>query len=346
MRKHLLILLAALVLPATALRTSAQRMGVYAVAFYNLENLFDTEDDPANPGDDEFLPDGPYRWTPEKYRQKLSNMAAVISKLARETCPGGPAAIGISEVENERVVKDLLATEPLASMGLRYVHYESPDRRGIDVALLYNPKLFRLRSSHPYPYRLESNPRYVTRDQLLVSGTMAGEPVSIIVNHWPSRYGGGKSNPLREAAASLCLHIADSVRRANPAEKVIIMGDLNDDPSDPSCAKVLGAARTKKDVKEGGFFNATWPLYDRGIGSLCYQDTWCLYDQQIISSNLVNKTAETLTFWKAEVFNREYLITPAGKKKGYPLRSFDGSHWQNGYSDHFPTITYYVKKLD
>ena len=346
MKKKILIFLAILLLPAVALRTAAQRTGVYAVAFYNLENLFDTDDDPQNPGDDEFLPDGPYQWTPDKYRQKLKNMASTLARLARENCPGGPAAIGISEVENERVVKDLLATEPLASMGLSYVHYESPDRRGIDVALLYNPKLFRLRSSHPYPYRLESNPSYVTRDQLLVSGTLAGEPVSIIVNHWPSRYGGGKSNPLREAAARLCLHIADSIRQANPAEKIIIMGDLNDDPTDPSCAEVLKAARTKKEARTTGFFNATWPLYAKGIGSLCYQDVWCLYDQQIISSNFLNRTAETLTFWKAEVFNREFLITPSGKKKGYPLRSFDGTRWQNGYSDHFPTITYYVKQLE
>lgn len=325
---------------------SAQRMGVWAVAFYNLENLFDTEDDPDNPGDDEFLPTGPYQWTEDKYEQKLSNMARVISGLARENCPGGPALIGISELENERVVADLVARPELAQMGLRYVHYSSPDRRGIDVALLYNPRLFKLVSSHPYPFVMPGQPNFRSRDQLLVSGIMAGEPVSIIVNHWPSRYGGDKSKPSRAAAAAICKHIADSVCAADPRNKVIIVGDLNDDPSDESCAEVLGAARRQKDVKPGGYFNATWPLFDKGIGSLCYQDTWCLYDQQIISANfLTDKSGQTLRFWKTEVYNRDFLTNPSGKRKGYPLRSFDGTVWQNGYSDHFPTITYFIKQL-
>ncbi len=343
MKRLSLLLLLALALAGTA---AAQRMGVWAVAFYNLENLFDYEDDPANPGDDEFLPTGPYAWTKEKYEQKLGNMARTIAALARENCPAGPAVIGIAEVENERVVRDLVARPELAAMGLKYVHYESPDRRGIDVALLYNPRLFRLVSSKTYSLHLPDDPSYTTRDQLLVSGVMAGEPVSFIVGHWPSRYGGAKSSPLREAAAALSKHIADSVRTASADNKVIIMGDFNDDPKDKSCAEVLGAARKRKEAKADGYFNTMWPLYDRGVGSLCYQDVWCLYDQQIISGNLLgDKTADRLTFWKAEVFNRDFLTTAEGKRKGYPFRSFNGQVWQNGYSDHFPTITYYVKRL-
>lgn len=323
----------------------AQRMGVWSVAFYNLENLFDYEDDPNNTGDNDFLPDGAYEWTQQKYQQKLANVARVLGDLARPTCPAGPAVIGISEVENERVVRDIVATEPAASMNLKYVHYESPDRRGIDVALLYNPRLFTLESSRTYTLHIPDNPAYKTRDQLVVSGTMAGERVSFIVCHWPSRYGGAKSSPLREAAAALAKHIADSITTANPAEKVIIMGDLNDDPCDASTAKVLGAKRNKKEVPAGGYFNATWRLYDDGIGTLCYQDAWCLYDQQILTANLLGKPANGLSYWKTEVFNREYLITPSGKKKGYPLRSFNSNVWQNGFSDHFPSITYYVKQL-
>ncbi len=327
---------------------AAQRMGVWSAAFYNLENIFDCEDDPNNSGDDEFLPEGPYQWTEDKYEQKLGNMARTIALLARDNCPGGPAVIGISEVENERVVRDLVARPELAQMGLKYVHYESPDRRGIDVALLYNPRLFKLSSSKAYPYRLKSNPKFVSRDQLVVSGTMAGEPVSIIVGHWPSRYGGKKSYHLRDAAAELSKHIADSICAASPANKVIIMGDFNDDPKDHSCAVVLGAARKRKDAKNKSYFNATWPLYDKGIGSLCYQDVWCLYDQQVVSSNFLEHSVgapESLTFWKAEVFNRDFLTTQEGKKKGYPRRSFVNNVWQNGYSDHYPTITYFVKLL-
>ena len=230
-------------------------------------------------------------------------------------------------------------------MNLKYVHYDSPDRRGIDVALIYNPRLFRYTKSSTHPLIIPDNPNFKTRDQLLVEGTMAGEHVCILVNHWPSRYGGAKSSPLREAAAALSKHIADSVRTANPSAKVIIMGDLNDDPKDASVAKVLGATRHKKDTPADGYFNATWGLYDKGIGTLCYQDSWCLYDQQILSANLLGKPANGLSYWKTEVFNREYLVTPDGKKKGYPFRAFNGNIWQNGYSDHFPTITYYVKQL-
>lgn len=327
-------------------QTFGQRMGVWSVAFYNLENLFDYEDDPNNTGDDEFLPTGPYAWTQDKYEQKLSNIARTISQLARESCPVGPAVIGIAEVENERVVKDLVSRSEVSQMGLKYVHYDSPDRRGIDVALLYNPRLFHLKSSKTYTLVIPDNPTFRTRYQVLVSGQMAGEPVSFIVCHWPSRYGGAASSPLREASAALSKHIADSIHAANPAEKVVIMGDLNDDPKDKSCAEVLGATRKRKDCTADGYFNTMWPLYDNGIGSLCYQDVWCLYDQQIISGNfLTDKSKQTLTFWKAEVFNREFLTTSEGKKKGYPKRSFLNNVWQDGYSDHFPTITYYVKQI-
>ena len=345
--KHLLL---GLLLCCVAVPAAAQgRVGVYAVAFYNLENLFDTEDDPANPGDDEFLPSGPYQWTEQKYRQKLHNIATVISQLAREHCPGGPAVIGISEVENERVIRDLVATEPMASMGLKYIHHSGPDRRGIDVALLYNPRLFTVTDTVAYRYVKPDQPDYRTRDQLLVSGRLAGEPVSIIVGHWPSRYGGAKSAPLRDFAAQLARHIADSVRQADPAAKVIAMGDFNDDPSDNSCAVVFEAARSQKTTPQGGYFNATWPLFDRGVGSLCYQDKWCLYDQQIISDNFLTRGSKDYTqlrYWKTEVFNRPFMTTPAGKRKGYPFRTFDGTTFQNGYSDHFPTITYYVKRID
>lgn len=323
---------------------SAQRMAVYSLAFYNQENLFDYEDDPTNKGDDDFLPSGAYQWTQQKYEQKLHNMAYAISQLAIETCPAGPAAIGLAEVENERVVKDLIATEPLKARGLKYIHYDSPDHRGIDVALLYNPKLFKVLSSKPYPLHYEN---LKTRDQLLVSGILAGEPVSIIVCHWPSRYGGAKSSPLREAAAALSKHIADSVRQADPKNKVIIMGDLNDDPDNKSCAEVLGAKKNRKDTPADGYFNTTWGLFAKGIGTLCYQNVWNLFDQQIVSGNfLTDKSRKSLSFWKAEVFNRDFLTNPSGKYKGYPLRSFNGKVWQNGYADHFPTITYYVKVLE
>lgn len=343
MKQKILFILLAL-FTATSL-TAQKRYGIYSVAFYNLENLFDTDDDPNNSGDDAFLPNGAYQWTPEKYQQKLHNIAKVIGDMAREHCPGGPALIGVAEVENARVLEDLCNTDPIKSMGLKVVHYDSPDHRGIDTGLLYNPRLFHLISSQAHHTMREGRISH-TRDILEVDGILAGEPVSILVNHWPSKYGGAEiSDPLRANAARQARAWADSIRKANPAAKVIVVGDLNDNPNDKSCAEAFGAVRTQKATTKDGFFNATWPLYSKGIGTLCYQDVWGLYDQQMISGNLVGKDYSTLKFWKAQVFNPPYLITPTGKKKGYPLRSFDGNRWQNGFADHFPTITYYIKEL-
>lgn len=325
---------------------SAQgKLGVYATAFYNLENLWDTEDDPNNKGDDDFTPNGAYHWTQDKYEKKLHNIATVIAQLAKEYCPAGPAIIGISEVENRRVLEDLVKTEPIASVGYEIVHFESPDHRGIDVAALYNPKLFTLKSATKYPYVNPDAPDLRTRDQLLVSGTLVGEPFHMIVNHWPSRYGGGKSSPLREFAASITKHIADSLHADNPDAKVIIVGDMNDDPNNKSCSQVLGAKRKPKQAKSDGYYNATWKLYDEGIGSLCYQNKWNLFDQQIVSGNLLGKDKSTLKFWKCEIFNRPFLIQQEGKYKGYPFRTFSGRTFQNGYSDHLPTLSYFVKEI-
>ena len=272
-------------------------------------------------------------------------MAKVIAKLAREKCPGGPAILGVSEIENRRVLEDLVKTEPLASMGYEIVHYDSPDRRGIDVGCLYNPKLFTLLSSKVYPFVMPSQPNFRSRDQLLVSGLLAGESFHMIVNHWPSRYGGDRSSIYREAAAAITKHIADSIHAADPNAKVLIVGDLNDDPNNKSTKDVLQARRKAKDTELDGYFNATWPLFDRGIGSLCYQDKWNLFDQLIISGNLLGKDRSTLKFWKAEIFNRDFLTTQEGKRKGYPWRTFSSNTFINGYSDHFPVLIYFLKEI-
>lgn len=314
---------------------------LYSVAFYNLENLFDTEDDPTIL-DDDFTPKGSYAWTETKYRKKLSNMAFVINRLAKEHTSYGPAIIGVSEVENRKVLEDLINTDELAKVGYGIVHYDSPDRRGIDVALLYNPTLFTLTSSKIYPYILPQDSTFKTRDQLLVSGILAGEPFHVIVNHWPSR-SGSKSSELREFGASISKHIADSIYNADPDAKIVIMGDLNDDPTDPSCRIVLNAKKEQSEVEEGGLFNPFWKLYERGIGSLFYQGSWNLFDQIIVSNSLANPKENTLRFWKAEVFNRDFLIQKEGQRKGYPFRTFTGNRFQNGYSDHFPTLIYMIK---
>lgn len=324
---------------------SGKKYDAYAVAFYNVENLFDAEDDPTNRGDDEFLPSGPYNWTQAKYEKKLHNIASVISQLGRDVVPGGPAIIGLAEVENKRVCDDLVARPEIADMGLEVIDVPSPDWRGIETALLYNPRLFRVSNYKAYKYPdLDFRPDYRTRDQLLVSGTLAGEPFHVLVCHWPSRYGGKTSDIYREMAAKLSKQIADSLYNADPKAKLIIMGDLNDDPVDNSTARVLEAKRRPSEVGPRGFFNATWEPYAQGIGTLTYQGKWNLFDQMILTAPLLDSSRQTLSFWKIEIFNRPFLITQEGKRKGSPHRTFDGNTFINGYSDHLPVITYLIKE--
>ena len=343
--KRILTLTLAIIMALPLLTAQQKNYKVFGVAFYNLENLFDTINNNGK-YDLEFSPNGQRQWDGNKYWSKIHNMAFAISRMKTDITPKGPAIIGVSEIENRTVLEDIVKDPQLKELNYQIIHHDSPDRRGVDVGFLYNPRMFRVLNVTHHTLSIPDMPNFRTRDQTCVTGLLAGEKISIIVNHWPSRYGGDKSKPSRAAAAAICKHIADSVCAANPRNKVIIVGDLNDDPSDESCAEVLGAARRIKDVKPGGYFNATWPLFDKGIGSLCYQDSWCLYDQQIISANFLNdKSGQTLRFWKTEVYNRDFLTNPSGKRKGYPLRSFDGTVWQNGYSDHFPTITYFIKQL-
>lgn len=339
------LLLALLVSFGFSSAQAQKQYASYCVGFYNVENLFDTEDDVNNPGDDEYLPDGPNKWTQDKYEKKLDNIAKVISRLGRDYTPAGPAILGVAEVENRRVLEDLVKNPQIANVGYEIVHYESPDWRGIDVALIYNPKLFRVTNSVAHPYVLPENPDFRTRDLLVVSGMLADEPLHVIVGHWPSRFGGGKSSPLREQAARITLSLVDSLQAINPDAKVVIMGDFNDDPNNKSTRVVLNAKKFPSEVKPLGLYNTMWKLYDQGIGSLAYQGKWNLFDQIIISESLLSANPTTLKFWKAEVFNKDFLITSEGKRKGYPFRTFDGNNFINGYSDHLPTMIFLLKEL-
>lgn len=332
-----------LLLGITIVCAQQKNYTVYSLSFYNLENLFDTEDDPDNPGDDEFLPSSAYNWTQNKYEMKLDNIARVISRIGREYCPLGPAVIGVTEVENRKVLEDLVNRPAIAAMGLEIVHQDSPDRRGIDVALLYNPKLFKVTGYWVSPYRNESDPEYVSRDQLWVSGILAGEKIYVSVNHWPSRYG-SKSSALREAAAANVKAVVDSLYQNDPNAKIFIMGDLNDDPVDKSTRVVLNAKRSVNEVKTGGLYNPMWRLYSQGIGSLAYQGKWSLFDQIIVSYPLLGNDYSELRFWKAEVFNKDFLIQSEGPNKGYPHRTFSNNTFVNGYSDHLPVIVYLIRE--
>jgi len=318
---------------------------ISAVAFYNLENLFDPADDPKK-FDEEFTPNGANHYTEDIYRKKLHNMATVLSQLATEKTPDGPALIGVAEVENEKVLRDLVAEPELRSRNLRIVHFESPDTRGIDVGMLYNPRYFRVLTARALPVDIvENGKKEYTRDVLYVTGKLGDDTIHVIVNHWPSRRGGEAATVWKRAkAAGVSRKIIDELTRSNPDAKCIVMGDLNDDPVDPSITKTLGATGDKNDVKPGGLFNPWTEYYRKGIGTLGYNDSWNLFDQIILSYGFVHPQAKKWKFYRAEIFNRKFLKSQFGQYKGYPHRSFSGTTWIDGYSDHFPTIVYLVKE--
>lgn len=321
-----------------------KRFALYCVAFYNMENLFDTIHDEGR-NDYDFLPSGSYKWNTLKYQSKLKNLSKVISRLGGDKLQAmGPAAIGLAEVENSKVLDDLIRQDAIKERGYQYIHYEGQDLRGIDCALLYNPMLFQPVESSLVPYVHPDDTTYKTRGFLVVSGYMAGERVTFIVNHWPSR---AATSPARERAATQVRAIKDSLMVADPANKIIIMGDLNDDPVNKSVTECLGAKHETKGLAATDLYNPWWKTFvKQGIGTLMYNGAWNLFDQIIISGNLVGKDRSTLKFYKNEVFNPDYMFQKEGKYKGYPLRTTAGGVWLNGYSDHLPTQVFLIKQID
>ncbi len=345
----MIILSAALFLVLLSFGSNAQnkQVTVACVGFYNFENLFDTYDDP-NINDEEFLPNGLRAWTMERYKEKLTNLAQVVSEIGHELTPDGVAILGVAEIENRRVLEDFIKQKAVASRNYEIVHHDSPDRRGIDVALLYQPKYFKVLDSRPIPLIIydENGERNYTRDILYVSGELHGEPVHVLVNHWPSRRSGEKATrPLRNAGALICKNIKDSLLTINPHAKVIVMGDLNDDPISPSVKDVLACKTDINKVRQGDFYNPWYDLYRSGIGTLAYQDAWSLFDQIILSEGLVGKSKDTYKFIKAVVHNRPYLIQKTGQYKGYPFRTFDFDNYIAGYSDHFAVYVFLVREI-
>ena len=237
--------------------------------------------------------------------------------------------------------------ENLSAKDYGIVHMDSPDERGIDVALLYKRAFFIVNTfkSHRLLLNDDEGFRDYTRDQLVVSGYLEGEQFYFIVNHWPSRSGGeARSRPNRIAAAKLNKRIIDSIQELDIDAKIISMGDLNDDPIDESLKKILKTKGKKKNLEAGDLFNPFEKLFRKGIGSLAYRDKWNLFDQIYFTGNLINDTRENYSFWKAGVFNPSYLLNPSGKYKGYPLRTYAGGSYIGGYSDHFPVFMYLIRK--
>lgn len=320
---------------------------IRTIAFYNVENLFDIENDSLT-FDDDRTPNGKDRWTEERYHHKIENIAQVISDIGTDQVQSPPDIIGLCEIENKKVLEDLVHHPSLQKMDYRIVHFDSPDERGIDVALVYKSSAFLPTSFQSRRLLLQNDvgERDYTRDQLVVGGLLDDEQIYCIVNHWPSRSGGeSRSKPNRLAAAALNKNIIDSILRQDHSAKIISMGDLNDDPVDDSLKKILKTQGKKKNLEGNALFNPMEKLYKKGVGSLAYRDQWNLFDQLFFTSNLLDQKQEGYRFWKANVFTTPYLFTTKGKYKGYPFRTYAGGNYTGGYSDHFPVYLMLIKPM-
>ncbi|MFN0037471.1 MAG: endonuclease/exonuclease/phosphatase family protein [Saprospiraceae bacterium] len=340
-------LTALFVFPKLAFAQPGAEYKVASIGFYNLENLFDTIDSPTT-NDVDFLPQGRLLWNTEKYVSKQANMSKVISQLATELTPDGLALLGVSEVENRKVLEDLAAQPELKARNYQIVHFESPDERGIDCALLYQAKYFQVLGSRAVPVALKDPKTGVvdfTRDILYVAGNFDGEPIHVMVGHWPSRRAGEAGSVwMRAAAAAVCKQVADSIQTVNPNAKIVIMGDLNDDPDNRSLTHVLKARRSAENLKYGELYNPMYDLYKNGNGSYAYKDSWNLFDQMIVSKGLVNKLAGGWQLYNAHVFRQPWMLQTAGAFRGYPFRTYVGDIFINGYSDHLPVYMFLLKR--
>ncbi len=322
-----------------------QEYFIACIGYYNLENLFDTIDSP-DIEDFEFTPQGDARWDHEKYQKKLQNLASVISQIGKDVTPDGLVILGFSEVENRDVVEDLVKTKQLTDAGYKIIHHDSPDRRGIDVGFIYKPDYFLPVTINAVPLIVEDNEDFVTRDQLVVTGKLAGEEISLIVMHWPSRRGGEKrSKPYRAAAADLCRHIVDSLLSINPEAKIITLGDFNDNPKDESIKHHLKTSGKVDNLKGHELYNPMEGIYKKGIGTTAWRDSWSLFDQMMVSKALTGKDYTTLKLYKTFVFNKDFLEQPEGRYKGYPWRTYAGGIYLGGYSDHYPVYMYLIKEI-
>jgi hypothetical protein len=343
-----------------------KKYSIHTVAFYNFENLFDTINNPNF--DEEWLPKGLQRWTSKKYNQKLGNLSKVLVQIGtNDQQKEAPTLIGGCEIENRNVLEDLVKHPNITKEDYGIVHFDSPDKRGIDVALLYKKKYFKPTSFINVPliiYRknniekeketheeladedkteVSQDKRVYTRDILLVTGFLDGEEVNIMVNHWPSRSGGKKkSSPFREAAGRLSRKIMDSIYKVNPTAKIISMGDFNDGSYNKSIKIGIGAKQKKSEVEQFGVFNPFEQMFKDGNATLFYRDSGDIFDQIMVSETLIKSDYSTFQYWKAGIYNKPFLIQKFGRYAGYPLR-----HSENeiGYSDHFPVYVYLIKEV-
>lgn len=350
--KRFFCIFAALVLISTGMFAQKGGSRNYIVGFYNLENLFDIYNDPAK-NDEEFLPEGKNKWTQEKYDKKIHNLAQVIAAMAQDN-KRFHTILGVSEIENRMVLEDLVSDPQIAAANYQIVHYDGPDRRGVDVALLYKPDQFTYLDSESIPFTFEGTKVEITlnkeqqdyfrtRDILMVHGLIDGEHFAFYVMHLPSRIG-GKGQDLRSRGAEICYEHAQKMMEKYPGIKIAAMGDMNDDPYDASMVQWLHGKENLDEVGENDFFNPFYSMLKAGYGSLCYQYQWCIYDQILVNYDLAKAPEGGLKItplvkgkFYGRVFKKPFMTQQKGQYKGQPFRTFSNGAFIGGYSDHYPT---------
>ena len=310
------------------------------VAFYNLENLYDTLDDPLT-NDDDFTPASSKQYGRTIFNHKLQNLATVISELGPQEYPQAPDILGVTEIENRKVLELLCAHPLLRAQHYRIIHFDSPDPRGIDVALLYKPDALSVIAAKPIQVLLPGGSKEArfTRDILYVKARMDTDTLHLLVNHWPSRRGGEiRSRPARVAAAATCRRVMDSIFAYEGEAKIILMGDLNDDPNSKSISQVLGATGYREQLQATALFNPWEMPFRRGIGTLANRDHWSLFDQIMVSRGLLLASEKGWHFTNSGIYRQPSMVENRGRYRGYPMRTWDGNRYRGGYSDHFPTF--------
>ena len=334
----------------TAQSTEAKQYKVQTVAFYNLENLFDTEDDTTINDEASPMMEMSPGVRQEVYEKKLANMARVIRKIGAEKSQTAPTILGVCEVENRKVLEDLVNHPLLREFDYGIEHFNSPDRRGIDTGFLYKKKEFKVLNStykELLIYDRTDGDRIYTRDPIVVTGELNGDKMTFIVNHWPSRSGGEqKSRSKRNAAAALNKTIIDSLHSIDAMSKIFVMGDFNDDPTNESVEEILNAQIDREDVEPQMIYNPYTQMLKDGYSTLFYRDAGNVFDQIMFTYPMLTEANRSgYKYWQAHIYNPSFMTNKTGRYKGYPYRSFLGSTFTGGYSDHFPVYVYLVKEI-
>lgn len=321
---------------ATGQYLSTAKEKILRVAFYNVENLFDTEDDPLT-RDEEFTPEVPKEWTPVRYQAKLDHLARVTAGMQF------PALLGLAEVENRRVCEDFIKKTSLKPNHYKIVHFDSPDARGIDVALLYQKKYFKVLEASSirinFPEELISDrPGYSTRDILVVKGILfKRDTVNVFIAHFPSRSGGQKaSEPKRIFVAQQLRKSVDKIFAKNPEANIVLMGDLNDEPTDSSVRDFLQAQPMKDMPGPAMLYDCMSALDDSGKGSYNYRGDWNMIDHVILSGNLFG--GSRLQYIDSGIFRADWMMYTDPKYGQRPSRTYGGDRYFGGYSDHLPVF--------